>query len=382
MKKKLAIVGTVLTVFVLMSFSYFVMKPSLYDAIRFQNTKQVKELLDAGANPNERSTGNPMLYYAAAISNCDIIKMLVDKGAEINGKGIGDMIPLQGLIASGVEPDSAMKLNKATNALLLKRVKGDTAKVAKWIYHEDITRFSTVYDRAKLLISLGSDVNVRNMFETPFLEAILYKNKMVLKAIFESGKVNVNDCFNKIDLDINKKTKGWLVAPDEMTALMFAVGSRDIETVKLLLEHGADANIMKMAGNKKVNAHYMAVINNYTDIAELLKGKTSNITAAADEDKVSGIVHCVAFVMQKASSGFGSKSISYACMYIEVESNKTSKKDIINAARNHLIKEYGNNNGYNKEVEVFYFDKKCVDCKKIIDAKYQLSDFQINNWVY
>jgi len=374
MKKPLLFAVLITLCTMLMSFSSMEKKPSLKEAVDTQNAEKVKELLAAGADPNEKISSQPVLFWATAWSNCEIMKLLLDAGADVNAIGGAGKESALCALAEAFEPDSALKRNIASNVGLLKRVKGDTAKVAKWMAHTDITRFSTVYDRAKLLLSYGADPNIVTVFNSPFLGSLVKMQKPAVRAMMESGKVNLNQCYPAIDLDLNKATKGWKVVPEQMTPLMFAVGANDLELVKMFVEAGADVDQTKPFKDKFATAINIAAINGYQEILEYLVPHSKTAM-----DIVKGLPtgnYCVAFIMEQVSSGLGTRSVNYACRYIQVELTKeATETEITTAARNYIANRYaGSDNGY-KEKEVFFFKKACNDdCKKEMNARYAVSE--------
>ncbi len=87
--------------------------------------------------------------------------------------------------------------------------------------------------------------------------------------------------------------------------------------------------------------------------------------------------YCVPLVMQKVSSGIN-LSVSYACIYVQVNTESPHTRDeIVAAAKQVRLKEYGDKmNGYN-DYDVMFFNRTCNDCKDLVNAKYLLSDFQV-----
>ena len=59
---------------------------TLCEAVKTANISRVKELLEQGADPNERDDkGNPSLVYAASRS-FEFVELLVNAGADVNAK--------------------------------------------------------------------------------------------------------------------------------------------------------------------------------------------------------------------------------------------------------------------------------------------------------
>lgn len=82
---------------------------------------------------------------------------------------------------------------------------------------------------------------------------------------------------------------------------------------------------------------------------------------------------CVAFVMRKVSSGFGTRSITYACKYVVV-TGTTSPDEAVKAA---TAKGYNSDsNGYS--VIQTITDKSLKNLKSFVKASYVLSDFVVD----
>src|SRR3989339_141322 len=82
---------------------------------------------------------------------------------------------------------------------------------------------------------------------------------------------------------------------------------------------------------------------------------------------------CVAFIMSKKSTGFGVRSISYACKYVVVSGTKSSE-EAINAAK---AKGYDtDSNGYQGISTIA--DRSLKNLKSHVNKAYQLSDFMVD----
>lgn len=99
-------------------------------AAKYGRMKEVKYLLERGANPNARTVqdiNQPLHLACSTKGNIEIVKLLVEKGAELEEKGKDDNTPLKYavtsedlevvgfLIAKGAKVDGAL-LNYAVNA--------------------------------------------------------------------------------------------------------------------------------------------------------------------------------------------------------------------------------------------------------------------------
>jgi ankyrin repeat protein len=209
-------------------------KPSLKEAVASQDITKMKEQLDAGADPNEKDAGYPMIYWAAYWGNSEMIKLLASKGADVNMPGQLGITALYQLIYDGEEPAALLEKNKKINENLLKAYKGDTAKVVKWLKHQDINRFSTVVDKVKTLLDLGADFNALQgngeiKVGTPLIAAVEKQRVEIVKMLVEKGA--------DVNLGLKREEFGVQVGTDVMKTVKFIkpldkaieTGNKDIE---------------------------------------------------------------------------------------------------------------------------------------------------------
>jgi hypothetical protein len=152
-----------------------------------------------------------------------------------------------------------------------------------------------------------------------------------------------------------------------------------------LVDGGADVNCycLKDRKGKKIKSGPLdiAELHKLTDIAEYLKSKGAkrfNNDMIISIEELEAITfpageYCVPVVYKTDKTS----SISYSCLYVNVTTTKNQTyKEIVNAARNYIKSEFKLNKG-NVEQETLVLERNCQNCKKIIEAKYVLSDFQV-----
>jgi len=253
--------------------------PVLKTAIWSQDLPKLKELLNGGADVNEKSTGSPQIYWTVVMGNVDMIKLMVEKGAKIDDPSQFGWTPLAGLIDGADEPAKLLENNKKVNAMLIKRVKGDTAKVAQWLAHEDIKRFSPVADKIKCVLELGADPNYvlgngAVKLGTPFLWAVKAGKLDFVKIMLDTKKVDTEyrfDSYAEKSIKVSNKLgagrygdanteKEWAEISMFNTPLLYAIEKGNLELVKILIEGGADINNGKKyewnESNTQIKTHH------------------------------------------------------------------------------------------------------------------------------
>src|SRR5678809_61138 len=168
-----------------------------FEAVRNNDLKEVKSLLEKGADPNSADEdGDHLLMYATLYSSIDCMKILIEKGADINAKNnldetalmwsVHDIEKLKFLIANGADVNA--KAKSGNTPLLIASV--GTGK----------------YDAIKLLIDKGANVlAVNNRKENALVRAALFGDTATISLLLGKG------------LDINAFTL------DSTTALINAV---------------------------------------------------------------------------------------------------------------------------------------------------------------
>lgn len=291
---------------------------ALVDAVWKGDKDTARKLLDTSANPNARDVRYPyrlpdkykpltVLMIAAYRADLDLVKLLVERGASVNARGstdaflfCADATPLMAAVGGMRLLGSIDRISVPTLAQLQAKVKrryaivqyllahgaevnavdalGETALMdaanpgdndtleagdasligllldrgAHLEAHDTLQGYTAlmhavqaaVYhgrkDNLKLLAARGANVNARtNNWETPLMLAI--QDVSTVRLLLDRG-AEVRT--------INKQ--GW-------TVLMFAVQENNMESVRLLLAHGADVNhkavdgqtALKLAKGKK-----------------------------------------------------------------------------------------------------------------------------------
>jgi ankyrin repeat protein len=156
-----------------------------FSALRNADTRLIREALDKGASANARDAqGNTPLMLAAVYGDVASMKLLLDRGAQVNVAN-----------ADGATP---------------------------------LIRAAYDYDKTRLLVEHGADVNARSALgKTPLMLAARPVNShRTVKLLLDHGA----DA---------KATNNW-----GATTLMAATAGGDVESARLLIQHGANVNAM------------------------------------------------------------------------------------------------------------------------------------------
>ena len=224
---KFGIVRVVITLLMVVAISWSVAHgdqgQALIEAVAKNDVKQVKLLLDKGADVNTKNKdGVTVLMMASVEGQVDVVKLLLDKGADVNAKN-----------------------KDGVTALVVAIARGNV-------------------DAMRLILDKGADVNAKNKDgATPLVVAIVQGNVDAVRLLLEKGA------------EINAKYEGGA------TVLMIAAGVGQVEVVKLLLAKGADVNAKDKDGMTALNA---ASQKGHTKVLELLKAHVSGQKKGQSQD--------------------------------------------------------------------------------------------------
>lgn len=226
----------------------------LFDAVKSGDAESVPLLVKAGANVNAPgSDGATPLHWAVHLENLEIADLLLGAGANPNALSRYRMTPLNVAAETG-------------NAAVLERLLKAGAD-ANGVSEENQTALMTAArngktDAVRTLLRYGAKVNAAEGFrgQTPLMFAAGEGNTSAVEMLIEFGA------------NIKARSKAG------STALLLAVRNNRYDTVKFLLQHGADVNdaIPGVNGGPATAAINMAVLNADFDLAALLLDSGAN----------------------------------------------------------------------------------------------------------
>lgn len=240
---------------------------SLFNA---KTLTQIKTLIKVGADIDERDdSGNTFLIHMCYQNKFSIVKILVDAGADVNIKGnFGRTAIMYACIRGNYEAVKFLTYNGAN--LNLKSESGDTA----FMYAFEGNYVS--YGILEFLVQNGADVNIKNDKGNTVLLLFAYKSRnhptQIAKSLINYG-ANINAVNNYgqnalmcsiLSKHGNDALEKYLVYNGIQinhkdllgnTALMYACYYKKMKTIKLLVDAGANQNIVNNEGK---NALYFS----------------------------------------------------------------------------------------------------------------------------
>lgn len=253
-------------------------------------------LIEKKADINAITTDRKNILYIMCDNKPDVkylelFEYLIKKGCNINHKqtSYGDYTPLiKATITTGLEFMKILINNKCD--VNLADGEGLTA------LHHSMHKSYLGMDATKLLLDAGADVNKQSIYNTtPLIEGI-YDNYnwfnipsyiIKEKEILEKESKYKNNCIQTLKLLLEHKPDLNIVTTYNCSALIRAVTSSysSVDVVKILLEAGCEINMEKIFGYyKKVNTtHNPEKINlileyhKEKNIREYIKKNYSNI---------------------------------------------------------------------------------------------------------
>src|SRR5215475_12368410 len=240
---------------------------ALMDVARTGNVEAAELLVKHGAkiDAKERWGGQTALMWASARRHPQMMQFLISKGADVNARSIDRdyqrHVTAEGrpknLDSGGLTPllYAARENCLACVKVLLDNKADSNLQDPDGVSPRLLAILNTNWDLAKQLILAGADVNEWDMFgEAPLFTSIGLRNQVggkasidplnatngstIVRLLLDRGaNPNMQLFFRPANVRGSTNTRG-------STPLIRAANNADMEMVKLLLEHGADVNLM------------------------------------------------------------------------------------------------------------------------------------------
>jgi ankyrin repeat protein len=242
----------------------------LYSAIRTNELRQIKALLDEGVSANaEEPDGITPLMAAAETGSLDAMKMLIDRRADVNAKNtygstalmwsVTDPKKVRLLLDHGADVNVAARSGRT--ALIVASFANPSSEVVRMLLAKganvavmdqrkvtplNAATFGNDTATVRLLLEASADVNTADTFIglTPLINASGNRNLEAVKLLLAKG-ANVNAVSKTQDLP---RIQTGTVEFGGWTPLLMAVPFGPPEIVKTLMDAGAKVNVQDYRG--------------------------------------------------------------------------------------------------------------------------------------
>jgi uncharacterized protein len=200
----------------------------LTEALKLRDIAQVRSLLAAGADANEKVRRDYPLNIAATYGPAEMVTILLKAGANLEQPGRDGLYPLHNAVILG---------HKDIVALLIQR--GAVVDAKDKLGRTPLVSFAanagSDIEIARMLLAAGAGPDIESAKDDDSPTALQYAA--------ETGNVELAKLLIAAHSDVNHRNVwGW-------SPLHQAVQNVRLEIVRLLIAHGADVNLANKLGN-------------------------------------------------------------------------------------------------------------------------------------
>lgn len=254
------------------------------DAAQNGDLTALRKLIEEKASVNEPQVdGTTALHWAVQADDAAMTKFLLDNGADVNALNRANAPPILSAAINGNAEILELLLEAGNDPNMKVSVTGDTPLMLA-------ARTGSI-PAVTVLLDHGADINARESWgqTTPLMWAVAENHADVARLLIERGAdIEARSVF--VPPDTGRGFEGGLPRPrrdEEVGPVIFASGeftplhlaARDghMDSVKVLVEAGADVNAIAADGK---NALGLAIFNGSYDIADYLVDAGSDVNQA------------------------------------------------------------------------------------------------------
>ena len=220
----------------------------LVEAVKSRNTEAARVLLNQQVDVNTpQGDGATALHWAAHWGDLEMLELLLGAGANVNAANDLGVTPLALASAHREAPSVEKLLATGANPNLDSETGVTPLMIA--------ARTGSV-DAVRALLARGAHINARETAreQTALMLAVAQRHPVVVRALLENGadvhaRSRTRDAMVLLDADkarersvMTAREVGTMIKRGGSTPLLFAASHGDLESAKLLLVAGANAN--------------------------------------------------------------------------------------------------------------------------------------------
>lgn len=280
-------------------------------------TRVVDILLGAGANPNQRSPGEPIpLIGASQAGHLAVVEKLIEAGADPNSYNDAGFGPLAAA-ATGGHPDVASVLLRKGADPFHPDAEGVTPLIyaAQAGHAEIVAQILARADRSQF----GSEINrATKTGYTALMAAADGGHEAVVSRLVAAGAAK------------DAQQEGGL------TALMFAADSGHLEVVRILLGGGANADLHSKGGS---TALMLALDREHVETARSLLSRTRNVDWKNDDGRTAlmfaasrGLADAAAELLRAGADPRATDNFGFTALHLAALAGNTAIVDALMTA--------------------------------------------------
>ncbi len=254
------------------------MEQRIIQSVLNRQIKEVKALLQQGADPNTRNEkGDTLLFLAIDKKSLPIVKLLVEHGADVHARGryhqtpliravwknaltiVKYLLPLSDIEAEDKDGDTALIYAAEFNRLKIAKILIEHGAEINKRNRYQRTALHKAADRGylemvKLLIEHGADLYAKDKYGyTPYNDAVFQSHKEVqrylLKHMHPLAHAIITEQYDLAEQLIKQEKFINEPTPEGSYPIHWAVRKNHLKLLKLLVEHGADVNVQDAQEN-------------------------------------------------------------------------------------------------------------------------------------
>lgn len=274
----------------------------LFEAIRHGHLETVQEMLSQNIDVNQRDDkGNTPLLLAAEEEHTEIAILLIEHQADVHASNLQghtvwgwaaftrNLALMTHLAQHGINPGRSIIDDDGNewNALLLAAEDGELP-IVRFLVEQGVD-VNTVIDNGRTaFISAASEGHLHVLdyllAQGVDLQTPSRKNCVALLYAAGGGHNDVVQYLLELGVSVDVRHNGW-------TAFLVAAQNGKLETIKLLLQHGADINeTVEEQQWKGRNALIIACSEDYSDIVRFLIDRNAELNAKSANDDWTGLM--------------------------------------------------------------------------------------------